>query len=66
VARDPEALLTSTPALPAFAGRPEGQVVRAVRERTFVPAPGSEYSRPGPRAPEAIRRLAAQLAALPR
>jgi ABC-type Fe3+-hydroxamate transport system substrate-binding protein len=65
-ARDPDAILTSNPALPAFAGRPEWQVVRAVRERRFVHAPGSEYSRPGPRAPEAIRRLAAQLAALPR
>ena len=65
-ARDPDAILTSNAALPAFAERPEWQVVRAVRERRFVHAPGSEYSRPGPRAPAAIRQLAAQLAALPR
>ena len=65
-ARDPDAILTSNAALPAFATRPEWQVVRAVRERRFVHAPGSEYSRPSPRAPQAIRRLAAQLAALPR
>ena len=65
-ARDPDAILTSNAALPAFATRPEWQVVRAVRERKFVHAPGSEYSRPSPRAPAAIRQLAAQLAALPR
>ncbi len=64
--RDPDAILTSNAALPAFAGRPEWQAVRAVRERRFVHAPGSEFSRPSPRAPAAIRELSAQLARLAR
>ena len=34
-------------------------MVRAVRERRLVVMQGSEFSRPSPRAPEAIRRLAA-------
>jgi iron complex transport system substrate-binding protein len=64
--RDPDAILTSNTALPAFASRPEWQAVRAVRLRRFVHAPGSEFSRPGPRAPAAIRALAAKLAEMPR
>jgi len=62
-ARDPDLVFTANPALPAFAGRPEWQAVRAVRERRFVHGPGSEFSRPSPRAPEAIRRLTAELRA---
>ncbi len=62
-ARDPDFVFTSNPALPAFAARPEWQAVRAVRERRFIHAPGSEFSRPGPRAPLAIRELRASLAA---
>ena len=64
--RDPDAILTSNAAIPAFAERPEWQAVRAVRQRRFVHAPGSEFSRPGPRAPAAIRQLAGELARLPR
>lgn len=60
-ARDPDVILTSSDTTPGFAHRPEWQVVRAVRERRFVHAPGSEFSRPGPRSPAAIRDLAAQL-----
>ncbi len=62
-ARDPDFVFTSNPALPAFAGRPEWQAVRAVRERRFIHGPGSEFSRPSPRAPAAIRELTAQLSA---
>lgn len=61
-ARDPDLVFTSNAAVPAFAGRPEWQAVRAVRERRFIHAPGSEFSRPGPRAPLAIRELRARLA----
>lgn len=61
-ARDPDFVLTSSEAVPPFATRPEWQVVRAVRERRFVHATGSEFSRPSPRAPEAIRTLHAALA----
>jgi len=56
-ARDPDVILTSAPS-PAFASRPEWRVVRAIRERRFVIVRGSEFSRPSPRAPEAIRWLA--------
>jgi ABC-type Fe3+-hydroxamate transport system substrate-binding protein len=57
-ARNPDAVLT-TSATPAFVGRPEWRVVRAVRERRLVVMQGSEFSRPSPRAPAAIERLAA-------
>ena len=60
--RDPDLVFTSNAALPAFASRPEWQVVRAVRERRFIHAPGSEFSRPSPRAPAAIQRLREALA----
>lgn len=59
--RDPDFVFTSNPLVPAFASRPEWQAVRAVRERRFLHGTGSEFSRPSPRAPEAIRRLAAEL-----
>ncbi|MGE5092774.1 MAG: ABC transporter substrate-binding protein [Bacillota bacterium] len=61
--RDPDFVFTSNPLVPAFASRPEWQAVRAVRERRFLHGTGSEFSRPSPRAPAAIRRLAAELAA---
>jgi hypothetical protein len=35
--------------------------VRAVRERRFLPVTGSEFNRPSPRAPAAIRELTAKL-----
>ena len=60
-ARNPDVILVLGTEPPAFAERPEWQVVRAVRERRFVTADGSEFSRPSPRAPEAIRRLHAEL-----
>lgn len=60
-ARDPELILTTTAGPVAFARRPEWQVVRAVRERRFLPVTGSEFNRPSPRAPQAIRELTAKL-----
>lgn len=60
-ARNPDVILLLGNEPPAFAERPEWQVVRAVREQRFVRADGSEFSRPGPRAPQAIRRLHAEL-----
>ena len=60
-ARNPDVILLLGNEPPAFAERPEWQVVRAVREQRFVRADGSEFSRPSPRAPQAIRRLHAEL-----
>jgi iron complex transport system substrate-binding protein len=65
VERQPDVILT-TSATPGFARRPEWQVIPAVRLRRFVTLSGSEYSRPSPRAPEAIRRLAAAFDSLGR
>jgi iron complex transport system substrate-binding protein len=62
-ARNPDFVLTFDDEVPAFARQPEWQTVRAVRERRFVSAKGSEFDRPSPRAPEAVRALAARLAA---
>jgi ABC-type Fe3+-hydroxamate transport system substrate-binding protein len=59
--RDPDLILTTTAGPVAFADRPEWQTVRAVRERRFLPVTGSEFNRPSPRAPAAIRELAAKL-----
>jgi len=60
-ARNPDVILVLGTQPPAFAERPEWRVVSAVRERRFVRAEGSEFSRPSPRAPQAIRRLHAEL-----
>ena len=60
-ARDPDLILTTTDGPVAFASRPEWQVVRAVRERRFLPVTGSEFNRPSPRAAAAIRELTAKL-----
>jgi ABC-type Fe3+-hydroxamate transport system substrate-binding protein len=60
-ARDPDVILTLSETIPAFALRAEWQVVEAVRERRFVRIAGSEFSRPGPRSPGAVRELAAAL-----
>ncbi|HEX2250308.1 MAG TPA: helical backbone metal receptor [Gemmatimonadales bacterium] len=62
-ARDPDLILTTAEGPSAFATRPEWQVVRAVRERRFLQVSGSEFNRPSPRAPTAIRTLAARLRA---
>ena len=60
-ARNPDFIFTTSDGPAAFARRPEWQVVRAVRERRFIHVTGSEFNRPGPRAPMAIRELAARL-----
>ena len=61
-ARDPDFILTSSDSgIPAFASRPEWQAVEAVRERRFVSIDGSEFERPGPRTPSAIRTLRSRL-----
>jgi iron complex transport system substrate-binding protein len=65
-ARDPDVILTLSETIPAFALRPEWQVVEAVRERRFVRIAGSEFSRPGPRSPAAVRELSTALAAAAR
>lgn len=64
-ARNPDLILISS-ASPTFASRPEWQVVPAVRARRFIVVQGSEFSRPSPRAPDAIRRLAAGFDSLAR
>ena len=56
--RDPDLILTTTAGPVGFAERPEWRTVRAVRERRFLPVSGSEFNRPSPRAPAAIRELA--------
>lgn len=56
-ARDPDLVLVTAPE-PRVAARPEWQVVRAVRDRRFVVAEGTEFLRPTPRAGAAIAQLA--------
>jgi ABC-type Fe3+-hydroxamate transport system substrate-binding protein len=63
-ARNPDYIFTTTDGPSAFARRPEWQVVRAVRERRFIRVTGSEFNRPSPRSPAAIRELAARLRAV--
>jgi iron complex transport system substrate-binding protein len=59
--RDPDLIFTQASETPAFAKRPEWRSVRAVREAHFLSITSSAYSRPSPRAPEAIRELHAAL-----
>jgi iron complex transport system substrate-binding protein len=65
-ARDPDLILTTAQGPAAFAGRPEWQVVSAVRRRRFLAVNGSEFNRPSPRAPAAIRELTARITELAR
>jgi iron complex transport system substrate-binding protein len=60
-ARNPDLIFTTTEGPSGFASRPEWQVVPAVRRRRFLRVSGSEFIRPSPRAPAAIRELAAKL-----
>jgi ABC-type Fe3+-hydroxamate transport system substrate-binding protein len=60
-ARDPDVIFTIAQGPAAFASRPEWQVVPAVRRRRFLRVSGSEFDRPSPRAPAAIRQLAAKI-----
>ncbi len=60
-ARNPDLIFTTAEGPSAFASRPEWQVVPAVRRQRFLRVNGSEFERPGPRAPDAIRHLAARI-----
>ncbi len=60
-ARDPDLIFTTVEGPSAFATRPEWQVVPAVRQHRFLHVSGSEFNRPSPRAPQAIRQLTARL-----
>jgi iron complex transport system substrate-binding protein len=60
-ARNPDLIFTTAEGPSAFAGRPEWQVVPAVREKRFLHVTGSEFERPSPRSPQAIRELADKL-----
>lgn len=59
--RNPDVILALGTEPPAFVTRPEWQVVGAVRDRRLVREDGSEFSRPSPRAPQAIRELRSAL-----
>jgi iron complex transport system substrate-binding protein len=63
-ARNPDLIFTTTEGPSAFADRPEWQAVLAVREHRFLRVSGSEFNRPSPRAPAAIRQLAARLSGM--
>jgi iron complex transport system substrate-binding protein len=65
-ARDPDLIFTTAEGSAAFASRPEWQVVRAIREHRFLRVAGSEFNRPSPRAPAAIRELRARIEAVSR
>jgi iron complex transport system substrate-binding protein len=60
-ARDPDLIFTTAEGPAAFASRPEWQVVRAIRQHRFLRVTGSEFNRPSPRAPMAIRELTARM-----
>jgi iron complex transport system substrate-binding protein len=60
-ARDPDLIFTTVEGPSAFATRPEWQVVPAVRKHRFLHVSGSEFNRPSPRSPQAIRELTAKV-----
>jgi len=60
-ARNPDLIFTTAEGPSAFATRPEWQVVPAVRGKRFLHVTGSEFNRPSPRSPMAIRELTAKL-----
>ena len=64
VSRDPDVLLSTSGDAPTIASRPEWRAVRAVRDHDFVTVNSSAFSRPSPRAPDAIMELAAKLRAV--
>jgi ABC-type Fe3+-hydroxamate transport system substrate-binding protein len=65
-ARDPDLIvLLDADGMPAWSERPEWQVVRAVRERRFLPVRGTAFARPTLRALEAVRTLQDAFAATP-
>ena len=60
-ARNPDLIFTTAEGPSAFATRPEWRAVPAVREKRFLHVTGSEFNRPSPRSPMAIRQLSAKL-----
>lgn len=64
--RNPDLIFTTNEGPSAFATRPEWQAVPAVREHRFLRVSGSEFNRPSPRAPAAIRQLVARLSGVGR
>ena len=60
-ARNPDLIFTTVEGPSGFASRPEWQVVPAVREHRFLHVTGSEFNRPSPRSPQAIRELSGKL-----
>lgn len=66
VARRPDVVLVLGPdsAVPAVAMRPGWRAIPAVRGGRIIAVDGSEFNRPSPRLPDAVRSLAARLAAL--
>jgi iron complex transport system substrate-binding protein len=65
-ARNPDLIFTTAEGPAAFATRPEWQVVPAIRKHRFLQVSGSEFNRPSPRAPAAIRELTARMESLRR
>ena len=62
-ARNPDLIFTTTEGPASFTTQPEWQVVPAIREHRFLRVSGSEFNRPSPRAPAAIRELTARMEA---
>jgi ABC-type Fe3+-hydroxamate transport system substrate-binding protein len=62
-ARDPDLIFTTAEGPSSFATRPEWRVVAAVRGKRFLQVSGSEFNRPSPRSPMAIRKLTDKLKA---
>jgi iron complex transport system substrate-binding protein len=60
-ARNPDLIFSAGDGAPDVARRPEWQVVPAVRQHRFLRVSGSEFLRPSPRAPAAIRELTSLL-----
>lgn len=60
-ARNPDLIFTTAEGPAAFATRPEWQVVPAIRRHRFLRVSGSQFNRPSPRAPAAIRELTARM-----
>jgi ABC-type Fe3+-hydroxamate transport system substrate-binding protein len=61
-ARDPDVVLISDSGVPAFARRPEWNVIPAVRSRRFLRFSSPAFGRPSPRAPALITELRSLLA----
>ena len=61
-ARQPDFILATSDRDPPIAGKPEWQSLDAVRHRRFLRVAGSEFNRPSPRMPEAVRQLREALA----